>query len=173
MDFGLNSVFPQRVLVAFEGYGGARVGHMFDWAHSIFARCDAPVDVVYLHIGGNDITDETIPHTLAKSVIALAEYLQESFGVRQVVISQVLFRDRAYCTRFNDRAYDVNGSLKTLLQQDYYTERGLILWMHKGFSDPAVRSLLMDRDGVHFNDAGNAKLYKSIKSSLIQALKRL
>ena len=64
------------------------------------------------------------------------------------------------------RVADTNEFLKAVCD----TER-LSFWYHRGFWQ-SQRNIFRG-DGVHFNDLGNYKLWRSVKGAVFVALKRL
>ena len=169
-DFGLSNIFASEFSVSFQGYGGSHVRKMYEVASDVMRRY-GQIDILVLCIGGNDIESWTDPQRLACHIFALAEYFHVGHGIEQVVISSLMPRERARCSNFIDLVYLVNGELKERAKR--YEEGGIVTWLHRGFAEPNVRQGLMLSDGVHLNHAGNTKYYKSLKTCLVQATKRL
>ena len=182
-DFGMQDMFHARFNFAFEGRGGATVASLRERVSALY-QFD-PIDILVLHVGDNEITAASDPYVLAESIVELAEFLQARLLVSQVVISQLFFRDLArYCNieTHNDIVKAVNDAIEMRVrflshsQSQHpcqHRKHHIVFWRHFGFGHPDVRAQLMHTDGVHFNDRGNFKLYRSFKSALVHAMKRL
>ena len=168
-DFRLSDIFG-TVNVYFEGLGGAHIPQVINNAASVLAQQQFPVKVVVIQIEGNDIADWTDHETLANHVVSAAEYIHLGLGVDQVVISQLFFRDFSLVPDYNNIVHRVNFAISRKIA--HYEGNHVVLWRHSGFWALEARTLIMLPDGVHFNDIGNEKYYKSLKSCLVQALKR-
>ena len=71
---------------------------------------------------------------------------------------------------FNKRVVIVNTYLKHVL--DPVCHENTLYWKHRGFWCPLV-AVLEEGDGVHPNNYGNQIMYRSIRGSLVHALKRI
>lgn len=171
VDFQLNEKLPGVFLTRFLGIGGARIARVIQEVTACIQSYGSPVSVVVLQVGGNDIDVNTIPQVLASEIFDAAINLHQHMQVQEVIISQLFFRDRARRPDYNDVVLQVN---KTLDEKAKCYGDGIVLWRHKsGFWDQAARARIMLRDGVHFNRVGNEKYYKSLKSAVIQAMKKV
>ena len=172
-DFGMQGMFQAPFTFGFEGLGGASVATLRAQAADLLNTYD-PISVLVLHAGDNEVRSTTDYVVLAQDIVSLAEYLHVELRVRQVVISQLLYRDFTRgCDVWthNETVRLVNKEVKckvSALQNPH-----IVYWRHQGFGRPDVRAELMNEDGIHLNDKGHLKLYQSFKSALVQAMKRL
>ena len=170
-DFKMNDLFPGQINVQFQGIGGAHVPAVIKRASSVIKECPVQVCIAVLQVGGNDIRRDTDPDKLANHILAAAEYLHFGLEVEQVVISQLFFRESSRVPDYNEIVNRVNFALSSKIAQGD-NGRNITFWRHQGFWSPEVRGEIMLRDGVHFNEVGNVKYFKSLKSCLVQAMKR-
>ncbi|KAK7492351.1 hypothetical protein BaRGS_00016448 [Batillaria attramentaria] len=137
-------------------------------------------DVVFLQIGGNDISPETDPELLAFEIIALASLLQGRYGVRRVFIGQIMPRFEAngsarrlhwiarrpvhYVTQYRACAEATNS----VLEKETARYDGITFWRHAKFTmaqDNNCRRRFRS-DGVHHSESGLYHFYKSIRGAL-------
>ena len=125
--------------------------------------------IVVLCLGGNDVYGS--PESVLTVGMRLYEYAQSLLarGVLHVVVCQIVRRQCVRRYSWEDgtqRVVDINEFLKAVCD----TER-LSFWYHRGFWQ-SQRNIFRG-DGVHFNDLGNYKLWRSVKGAVFVALKRL
>ena len=120
-------------------------------------------DVVILEIGTNDLAKSS-PRLVAEDIKTLCHDLYCLYGVRKIVISQIIFR--ANNSIFNAAVSECNSILQTFFEHNDH----ITFWRHRGLNNPAVQ--IHRRDRVHLNDAGNFALYKSYRGAIIHALKK-
>ena len=72
--------------VKLEGYGGWTIKDMRTWLPSVSR--DKPVDMVYVEMGSNDLCQSDDPRLVAKHLVAFADYLCESQGIKSVYLGQ-------------------------------------------------------------------------------------
>lgn len=123
--------------------------------------------VVYLQIGGNDLDDGIGPEVVGDMVVSFAEWMIKSAGVVSVVVGEFfprLITRNVEVTSYNVRVSTVNDYVETCLESC----PSCMLWRHKRMFPP-VDILLKTRDGVHLNDVGNERWFKSIRGALIWA----
>lgn len=171
LDFELNRQFASEFRVSFHGIGGAGIREVLNCASAVITNSPNHVSIAVLHAGGNDINGRTDAVRLATQIAAGANFIHVGLGVEQVLISQLFFRDRACIPNYNDVVLSVNHAISKKVKENQVA--GVVFWRHGGFWEPSVRASLMHRDGVHFNNSGNSKFYKSLKTGLIRATKRM
>ena len=111
-EFGLHT---DPVNVVFRGIGGARVRTINDEL-SRALRQYSP-EIVFLHIGGNDILhDDDDMKQLATEVFDIAYRLNTEFQVKQVVVSQMLSRATARCANYNTLVRQFNVQLASKIK---------------------------------------------------------
>ena len=73
-----------------EGLGGWKMHNLFSWLPTSFG--EEKIDLIYIEMGSNDLSDGVDPKMLAKHLTAFADYLCVSQGVKAVYLSQCLGR---------------------------------------------------------------------------------
>ena len=163
-NFGLKE---SQGTVYFAGYGGASVHRIHALLREVLERFMP--DVVVLQVGSNDVrSNGDDPEYLADRLLGLARRLRDEFGITNVIVSQLFFRTVVPCQHYNGIIHEINLHLENKLQDERY----LSFWKHFGFWNPEVRALLQHQDGVHFNDLGNYKFYKSLRGAILKACKQ-
>lgn len=161
--------------VDFRGRGGLRLRHIGQLGggsrHELFHFHVVP-DVVFLQVGGNDISNSTNCDQLARNIVSLAEYLVLGVGVRLVYIGQLIRRlPFAVCAGYNEKVVQININLEMMTKH----LPGVVFWHHRGFW--ASLSYL-GPDGVHLDCTPShsqpmRKYLRSIRNAVIQAPKFL
>ena len=117
---------------------------------------------VFLQIGGNDVSKDTIPEKLARDIISFANYVITSYSVSHVVIGQLLPR---YSERtevgYNDTIISVN---KILEKSVLGSNTDITYWKHYGLWKDTPSLLLPDQ--VHLNDEGMFVYAKSVRAAV-------
>ena len=90
-------------------------------------------DIVYLQIGGNDIsTWDSSPVSVASDMISFSNYLHYGLHVRIVIIVELLHRDPALVgIHYNCKVVQTNVAIKQLISSD--NNNNIIFWRHRGF----------------------------------------
>ena len=128
-------------------------------------------DVCVLHLGGNDLDAGSAPDPVlvALDIQRLAVKLL-GLGVKQVAVCQVIRRRKWRNFSYEEcaaRVFQVNDYLEHFCND---TE-GIFFWRHKRLWN-SIRPVFR-RDGVHFSDIGNFRLYRSIRGAVIKAVKQV
>jgi len=121
-------------------------------------------DLIILQIGGNDLCKSfNSAGAVASDILKLASFLHQCNQCR-VFISQLIprFNCPAY---YNSKVQDCNFHLATYLAPNNGPIR---LWKHRGIWNST--RWLYNRDGVHFNDDGEFKLFNSYRAATLLAL---
>ena len=150
-----------QVEVDFYGVGGATVHKITSHLHVAGAK--QYVGAV-LQLGGNDLCKDRDHERIASALVAVAQYIQYTYGIPKVVICQLLRRTVLPYPEYNEQVGMVNDSLQNKVGDC----AGLSLWKHRGFWNSAVG--LQHEDGVHLNGYGLYKYYKSVKGAILQVL---
>ena len=126
--------------------------------------------VCVLSVGGNDLDHAGPPQTLLVGM-RLYELAKEliSMGVNRVVVCQVVRRHRWRHLSYDEgsaRVAEINEFLKAVC-----TDFPISFWAYKGFWN--IQREIFRPDGVHFNDLGNHKLFRTIKGAVFTTVKPL
>ncbi|VDI08064.1 Hypothetical predicted protein [Mytilus galloprovincialis] len=114
--------------------------------------------VVFIQVGGNDITPEASVKDIAENLIELAVEIQQQ-GVSQVIIGSVIIRLRPRnmsVSQYDNKRTKINKHLSEKTPQT----AGIKFWSHKCFRHNHLR------DGVHLNDKGNEAFFFSIRHAM-------
>jgi len=122
-------------------------------------------DIVILQLGTNDVSDRSIRSALTVGS-QLEDFtklllLHEQFGVTVVCVCQTILRENAH---LNVRMRTLTDYLRVFLQPLPFA----FYWRHRGFWRTTQSFLL--HEGVHLNQRGQFKLYRSLRRALIQSL---
>ena len=121
--------------------------------------------VIILMVGGNDLCDpNSSPLTVATNIFDLAVTLEHSDLCEYVIVTSIPTRLKypALSPSFPSRVSQCNHFLRHLLEP----ERRLQYWKHYGLANPVTPSFL--RDGIHLNDTGMLKLYRSMRGAVLK-----
>ena len=152
--------------IAFHGYRGGTVASLEGNGSLRRNLASAMPSVVVLSVGGNDLDHAGTPQTL-KIGMRLYEYAQAlvTLGVKRVVVCQIVRRQSWQHISYEEgtaRVTEVNKFLRAVCDDPHVS-----FWRHKGFWN--VQRQIFRPDGVHFNDLGNHKLFRSIKGAVFSA----
>ena len=152
-DFDVTNPMTLR----WDGVGGRTLAKVIRYDLEI--RQFSP-DIVILQLGTNDITDCSIRSalTVGSQLEDLTKLLHEQFGVTVVCVCQTILKENAH---LNVRIRMLTDYLRVVLQPlplAFY-------WRHRGFWRTTPSFAL--HDGVHLNQRGQFKLYRSLRGALI------
>ena len=117
--------------------------------------------IVILQLGTND-PSRLDPLLVGSAIEDLVRTLHDSYSVRLVCVCQTLYRDAD--SVFNVRVRALTKYLKVFLEPLPYS----FLWGHRGFWRSTQR--FHARDGVHLNNRGQFKLYRSLRGAVLKSL---
>lgn len=158
---------PSARSVVLTGRPGMLLCHLRESLQQVIAGTP---DVVLLDIGGNDIDNGRVPgHALATQLFTFCRQLLAS-GVKVVVILEVPYRARV-CRgtwrtvgQMNEAITRFNAMCQALCRSSPGAR--IRFWHHDGMVHQWGQYL--KRDGVHFNDRGMAKYFRSVRSAVIR-----
>lgn len=154
----------EGVTVRWHGVGGRTVAKLRAFDLAIVAEFKP--DIVFIQIGTNDLTQRNMsPLTVGSAIEELVTLLHNEFGVRRVLVGQTL--QRAYPLHFNSQVSLLARYLKTVLEPISYAT----YWSHHGFWKP--RAPYLAGDGVHLNEEGQHKFYRSIRGAVLGSVRQL
>ena len=119
-------------------------------------------DIIVLELGSNDLT-KLPAQTVGSELETLVRYLHDEFNVKSIAVCQVIRRHSPQCTAYNLKVTKLHLYLKAVLEPIPYC----LYWKHRGFWNSRENIYLPD--GVHLNDLGNLKLFRSIRGAVIKA----
>ena len=94
-------------------------------------------------------------------------------GVERVIVGENIYRyGKAIpedCPDVNYKINDLNRFLRVRMNEDFCHDRSL--WRHKGLWN-FTRPVYCD-DGIHLNDLGNLRLYRSVRAALLKGIWKL
>ena len=105
------------------------------------------------------------PDEVAAEMMTLVDITHSHFGIKHVVLCQIIGRAQAPTPIFNANAKafsDILGKFRRYLPQASF-------WCHKGLRKPKVNIFL--KDGVHLNDRGLYSLYRSYRGAILHVHK--
>ncbi|KAK3089506.1 hypothetical protein FSP39_018796 [Pinctada imbricata] len=110
-------------IVRFFGQGGMKACDAID-SRKFSQLLDFSPDVVFMVIGGNDVSDTSIPSDIFKSIMEIISTLYSS-GVKRVFISEIIERGNFEKApgltreRFNKQRKVINKKLKTACRDNF------------------------------------------------------
>ena len=156
------------VIVSPLGLGGMTTAHLEQNTHLVGRM--GP-HVVFLDIGTNDFSSGYPIARLVERVLTAASIFISFYHVKQVVILEIFRRlptGRYHCPfDSNDRVVSYNTLLKQIIDAagPRYT-RTIQFHHHQGLVENWQQYLLAD--GVHLNELGLAKYYRSLRRAVIK-----
>ena len=155
--------------VTFMGFLDATVTVAFLHTDAVFDRIrHANPDVVILSVGADDIDSvEVIPQLVGMDVYSLARDIVH-LGVSKVIVCQVLRQNK-----WRHISYD-EGTNKVCRINEFLCaacsgEDNVLIWKFKGMLNS--ENDIYQEDGIHLNELGNYKFFRSIRGAIIQAFK--
>ena len=162
--------------VKLEGYGGWMIKDMRTWLPSVSR--DKPVDMVYVEMGSNDLCQSDDPRLLAKHLVAFADYLCESHGIKSVYLGQCLRRfqskdnkkyvlDKTHLKQYNALVVIFNREISIRCK---LMESGKVhYWRHRGSFWGPGSCRLFHNDGIHLNKLGMERYIHSVMHAILHA----
>ena len=156
--FGLR---PAGHLVRLVGLGGLQFPRLL---RQLRAVCEPGYDLVLLDFGTNDLAAGCSAELLADRVMAVAETMLDSYGVKRVVVFEVFPRadGRYRCPpEFNAEARRFN----ILIRERLASSNQIHFHHHKGMVTNWQQYLV---DGVHLNSLGMSKYSTSVRRAILR-----
>ena len=159
----LNHHFLLNEVATFKwhGIGGRTVWKTMELNLHVVASF-AP-DIIVLQLGTNDLS-RFDPLVVGSSIEDLVRILYDKYDVKVVCVCQTLHRGAD--PAFNVRVRALTKYLKTFLEPLPY----FFFWGHMGFWNTTRRFLA--RDGVHLNEQGQYKLFRSLRGAVLKSLRQ-
>ena len=154
--------------VAMRGGGGRRISHLQQ--EFAFIGHMQP-EVVLIDIGTNDLDSLRKPvQVLARELFQVAATLRDRYNVKLVVICEVFYRTPVgrYASsnpNFNELVHEFNQTCKTYAASASHVFRNIHFWHHSGLVHNWQQYIV---DGVHFNELGLFKYFRSLRSAVIR-----
>ena len=146
--------------IHFHGVGGRTIAKVRKFVLGIIRRLSP--GIIVLELCSNDLT-KLPAQTVSSELETLVRYLHDEFNVKSIAVCQVIRRHSPQCTAYNLKVTKLHLYLKAVLEPIPYC----LYWKHRGFWNSRENIYLPD--GVHLNDLGNLKLFRSIRGAVIKA----
>lgn len=161
---GLNENFnlSEPIILKWLGVGGRTVDKVRHYDMQA-VRAFRP-DIVILQLGTNDLS-AIPPLKVGSDIEELVKLLHSHYKVKVVVVCQTLRRDSHQ--EFNDKVVALNQYTQVFLEHHPF----VLFWKHIGLWN--TRESMYLRDGVHLNDRGQLRLYRSFRGAIQQSLRLL
>lgn len=153
-------------LVSYASIPGGRIDNIT----SLFTLIESTrPDMIVIDVGTNDLDSSTPAHLLARRLVNLATHIHSQFNITQVVVLEVLFRTLSgrYSPQskfFNARVHQFNNMCRSLICRNP-SATPLSFRHHYGMVDDWQQYI---SDGVHLNNFGLFKYFRSIRSVIIR-----
>ena len=116
-----------------------------------------------MELGSNDLT-KLPAQTVGAELETLVQYLHDEFNVKSIAVSKVIRRHPPQCTAYDLKVTKLHLYCKAVLEPKPYC----LYWKHREFWNSWENIYLPG--GVHLNDLGNLKLFRSIRGAVIKAV---
>lgn len=155
-DFLENFNLGDDLIFKWHGIGGRTVAKTRQLDLGV-VRSFAP-DIVILQLGTNDLTALSAVET-GSAIEDLVRLLYDSYSVKRICVCQTIYRENA--PLFNNKANTLSKYLRVVLEPIPYA----CYWKHRGFWNS--KSRFLHSDGVHLNNLGHFKLYRSLRGAIL------
>ena len=155
-----NLSLPGDLEIRWHGIGGRTVSKTIRFDLHVVKEF-AP-NIVLLQIGTNDLATTSAVET-GSAIEDLSRLLHESYGVQVVCVCQTIYRQNS--PSFNKQVDLLTKYLKVVLEPLPYT----FYWRHRGFW--RCKSRFLARDGVHLNNRGNYKFFRSLRGAVLRCMR--
>lgn len=161
----------EQINVCFRSQGGLSIYGLAN--SSRLCAFSAVPTLCVLEIWGNDATTRP-SHVIAQDIFSFANYLIHGYGVKSVIIGQLLRRDpRKSPIGYNEEVISINKHLEHLTSSEEHVH----FWKHRGFW---TNLAYLGRDGVHLGvdsdgcyPAPMVKYLRSIKYAVHNRVQKL
>ena len=127
--------------------------------------CAWKPDIIILELGTNDLTKFS-PESVGSSLEEVVQLLYENCSVKVIGVCQEIKRcpPPPKVLDFNSRVIKLHKYLMVVLEPLQFC----FYWWHIGFWNPSSGIYL--EDGIHLNNLGLIKLYRSYRGAVLKAL---
>lgn len=156
------------------GIGGMCVSSLLDTKHPHYREVDARLklfnpEIIVIQLGENDLDRYGSSTTKVVHLMkCLVRKLYNDYGVSNVIVGQLIPREKPNTNTFNEQVREANDCLFKNWQGSKHT----CFWKIKGIWK-SKNSVYNKKDGIHFNELGHYRLYQSYRAALIALMKRL
>ena len=148
------------IIFKWHGIGGRTVAKTRQFDLGV-VQSFAP-DIVILQLGTNDLTALSALET-GSAIEDLVRLLHDTYNVKRICVCQTIYRENE--TVFNTKVNTLSKYLRVVLEPIPYA----CYWKHRGFWNSKTR--FFHRDGIHLNDLGHYKLYRSLRGAILGCLR--
>ena len=162
-------LFPQsqHVLHFIHEGGATLMGPRSEFIASMLTPTNAgSPDMAYISLGINDLIRGQSPASVAHHLIAMACHIHSTLGATWVIIDQILPCCQSQYPSIKSMAVATNKEIEESLASGEYPF--IKLWKHHGFWNGQPLW-----DGIHLNEVGIQKHWRSIKNSILWVEHRL
>ena len=159
--------------VHFHGIGGLTAERArYEDLHTI-ARYRP--DLIYIELGSNDLCNvNNRPETVGNTIY---EFINDLLGLNTnlqgIVVGETIFREGRGIPRripnYNNNVILLNQYNRVVLNSENIPRTSV--WRHRGLWNSRLATL--NRDGVHLNELGMYRHYRSIRGAIIHAIRRI
>ena len=133
---------------------------------------DKSPEVIFVQMGGNDLTSDRDALKVADDLLNMSRHLQMATGARHVFIGKLFYREagphlhKAQVNKYNLKVRQVNHYLRVMTTEI----REVTFWRHSGIE--LLNTQLTGPDGTHLTDRGMHKFYRSIRGAMLFSRKQ-
>lgn len=125
--------------------------------------------LLYIALGTNDLDAGLPPAKVAQQLWFLARRLQIMYNIRYVFIEQILNRSPLIYPGFKAKARQANAQVQAYINQG--NSPHIKYWKHSKMDSP--KKPILDGKGVHLNEAGMHKYWRSVRGAIAFAEARM
>ena len=149
--------------VDFLGQSGGRVDSVRTMVQETMETKKGVFDMGCLVLGGNDLCMASAsPEVVAKGLIDLAQTLIVEYGLKKVIICEIIHRKTQHSrmeiplAEFNLKVEQLNA----ILQENLKIDGNICFWLHK---PDVTYDKSYHADGTHFSSFGQGKFLSSLR----------
>ena len=129
--------------------------------------------LMFLQLGTNDIGEREKPVEYFVQLLEDFTRILKHLGVKFIYVGEVIKRgehkDNRKTPPFSQRVAAFNKALKAAFNGTAIPN--VMVWEHRNLRSPDPAYL--DKDGVHLNNAGSIRYYRSLRGAMLNGLKRM
>ncbi|XP_071501990.1 uncharacterized protein [Diadema antillarum] len=156
------------VLAFLHDVGHTQPGNVFSASSQLDLVWELSPDAVVIDLGSNDLCElGATTESTVTALLDLALRVSRIPGVRHVIVCGIIPRlfVPKWKTNFNAAVHDTNRLLAKFLEN----LPNVHFWRHRAFTQN--HSKLFMQDGVHFNEAGMLRYFRTIRGAVMKAYK--